>query len=81
VIEIVGERNDGTTGRFRYEIADDEVHARMSGQGVALAIERLVGLAGGGPAGPGLHLPETLLDPAYVVGRMEAFGARICRVA
>jgi hypothetical protein len=43
---------------------------------VALGVERLLGLAGGEPAAPGLYLAEVLIDPAYFVRRMQEFGAR-----
>lgn len=49
----------------------------MTALGVALGVERLLGLNGGTPAAPGLYLPEVLIEPAYYVRRMEEFGARI----
>jgi hypothetical protein len=77
IIEITGEREDGTTGRVRHEIVDADVHSGMSARGVALAVERLLGLAGGPPVTPGLYHPEGLLNPAYVVERLKEFGTRI----
>ncbi|MBF6168005.1 saccharopine dehydrogenase [Streptomyces gardneri] len=41
--------------------------------GVALGVERLLGLRGE-PLTPGLYTPEALLDPAYVVERMAEIG-------
>ena len=79
IIEITGEREDGTTGRVRHELVDADVHAGMSARGVALAVERLLGLAGGPPVAPGLHHPEGMLNPAYVVERLQEFGTRIRR--
>lgn len=80
IIEITGERADGTTGRIRHELIDGDVHAGMSARGAALVVERLLGLAGGPPVTPGLYHPEGLLDPAYVVERLKEFGTRIRRV-
>jgi hypothetical protein len=77
VIEIAGERPDGSTARSRHVLIDRDVHSGLSGRGAALAVERLLGLAGGPPAAPGLHHPERLLDPDYVVRRLADFGARI----
>ena len=79
VVEISGQRKDGAEGRFRYEISALDGFSTMSGRGMALSIERLLGLVGG-PVKPGLYNPENLLDPAYVVKRMKEFGAQLRRV-
>ncbi|PTL77238.1 saccharopine dehydrogenase [Vitiosangium sp. GDMCC 1.1324] len=79
VIEISGELRDGTTGSIRHELVDGDVHSGLSARGVALAVERLLGLAGGPPVAPGLYHPEGLLDPAYVVERLKEFGTKITR--
>jgi hypothetical protein len=79
IIELTGEREDGTKASVRHELIDGDVHSGMSARGVALAVERLLGLAGGPPVAPGLYHPESLLDPAYVVERMKEFGTRIQR--
>lgn len=76
VIEIEGTRQDGGPGRSRREIVHPAGQAPLTALGVALGVERLVGLAGGEPVAPGLYLPEVLIDPAYFVRRMEEFGAR-----
>ena len=79
IVEIEGERDDGARGRVRYTLVDGDVHSGLSGRGVALAVERLLGLAGGPPVAPGIYHPEVLLDPAYVVERLRDFGTRIER--
>ena len=75
-IEIEGERKDGGPSRSRQEIVHPAGQAPLTALGVALGLERLLGLAGGPPAAPGLYLPEVLIDPAYFVRRMAEFGAR-----
>ncbi|KYF93187.1 hypothetical protein BE20_10050 [Sorangium cellulosum] len=40
--------------------------------GAAIATERLLGLAGGPPVGPGLYNPESVLDPASARGARRA---------
>ncbi|WP_327114009.1 hypothetical protein OHB12_33170 [Nocardia sp. NBC_01730] len=45
----------------------------MTALGVALGVERLLGLRGEAVA-PGTHTPEALLDPAYAVERMVEIG-------
>lgn len=76
-IEITGERDDGRTGLFRFAYADPRAHAGTSALGAALAIERLIGKAGGDPVAPGLYHPELLIDPAYAVERLREFGTRV----
>jgi hypothetical protein len=76
VIEIEGKRKDGGRGRSRREIVHPAGQAPLTALGVALGVERLLGLAGGEPVAPGLYLPEVLIDPAYFVRRMQEFGAR-----
>ncbi|QEH79169.1 hypothetical protein EIK56_13810 [Sphingomonas sp. C8-2] len=76
-VEIEGERHDGVHARERYELEDEAGYAAMSARGAVLCMERMMGLAGGPPVGPGLYNPETLLDPAHVVKRMQQFGTKI----
>ncbi|MBF6341829.1 saccharopine dehydrogenase [Nocardia abscessus] len=45
----------------------------LTALGVALGVERLLGLRGEAVV-PGIHTPEALLDPAYVVERMVEIG-------
>ncbi|OKH90965.1 saccharopine dehydrogenase [Streptomyces uncialis] len=46
----------------------------LTATGIALGVERLLGLRGEAVA-PGIHTPESLLDPAYAVQRLEETGA------
>jgi len=77
VIDIDGVLQSGARGRMHHEIVHPEGQAPLTALNVALAVERMLGLAGGPQPGPGLFFPELLLDPAYVVRRMEEFGARL----
>jgi hypothetical protein len=52
----------------------------LSARGVVFAIERLLGLAGGETPGPGLYLPEVLVDPGHLVRQIEDFGVEIRRM-
>ncbi|WP_437569704.1 hypothetical protein [Sorangium sp. So ce542] len=79
VVEVTGRRHDGAGARLRYDIVDTDGLARLSAYGAAIATERLLGLAGGPPVGPGLYNPESVLDPARVVARIEELGARVRR--
>ncbi|MPZ10926.1 MAG: NAD(P)-dependent oxidoreductase [Kiloniellaceae bacterium] len=80
MIEIAGEKSDGTRARVRHELVHPQGQAPLTALGVTLAIERLLGLAGGAPVAPGLYLPEVLIDPAYMVQRLEEIGTEIRQV-
>jgi len=77
LIEIAGTREDGTRCKLRVTLADDDVHARISAYGAALATERLLGLRGGAPVEPGLYSPESILEPAAVIRRLTELGVRV----
>ncbi|UQA63591.1 hypothetical protein E8A73_008970 [Polyangium aurulentum] len=79
IFEIDGVDADGKKRRVRHEVVDDEDLSTLSARGLAITVERLLGLAGGPPVPPGLYNPETILDPADVIQKLEAFGARIAR--
>ncbi|MCP3136149.1 Rossmann-fold NAD(P)-binding domain-containing protein [Pyxidicoccus xibeiensis] len=79
VIELTGRKKDGTTGHTRHEIVHPGGQAPVTALGVALHVERLLGLAGGPPVAPGLYLTHMLVDPAYYVRKLEESGARIRR--
>jgi len=75
VIDLEGTLKTGERGRMHHEIVHPDGQAPLTALGVALAVERMLGLAGGEPPPPGLYLPEVLIDPAYYVRRMQEFGA------
>ncbi|QSQ27214.1 NAD(P)-dependent oxidoreductase [Pyxidicoccus parkwayensis] len=79
IIELTGQKHDGTRGQVRHELIHPQGQAPVTALGVAVAVERLLGLAGGPPVPPGLYLPHVLIDPAYMVRRLEEFGMRIRR--
>lgn len=74
VIEIRGEHLRHGIGRYRRELVDPEGYAFLSARGIAIAIERLLGLDGRPAPGPGLYFPETLLEPAAYMQRLRALG-------
>ncbi|MGW0481238.1 hypothetical protein [Nonomuraea sp. NPDC003214] len=48
----------------------------LTALGIALGVERLLGLRGD-PVPPGLHTPESLIDPGYAAGRMAEIGVTL----
>ncbi len=77
LVEIEGTGKDGKPARRRYELMHPQGQAPLTALTVALLVERLLGLAGGDPAAPGLYFPETLIDPAYAVRRFEEYGLKL----
>jgi len=67
---------NGERSTMRHEIVHPDGQAPLTALGVALAVERMLGLAGGAAPQPGLYLPESILAPDYYVGRMKEFGAQ-----
>jgi len=77
ILELEGTGHDGSRTTIRVTLADDDVHARISAYGAAIALERLLGLRGGAPIAPGLYHPESILDPAAAIDRLVALGVRV----
>ncbi|MGK4003520.1 saccharopine dehydrogenase NADP-binding domain-containing protein [Sorangium sp. So ce1036] len=77
VIELEGVRKDGSRGRSRHELVHPEGQAPMTAVGVAVAVERLLGLIGGERVAPGLYHPNALIEPEHMVARLAAFGTQI----
>ncbi|WAS93479.1 hypothetical protein [Nannocystis punicea] len=80
IVEIAGEGHDGERKQVRVELVDDDVYARLSAHGAALATERLLGLTGEPAPAPGLYHPESLLEPGQVLRRLQELGVRVRRV-
>ncbi|MFZ6182649.1 NAD(P)-dependent oxidoreductase [Nannocystis pusilla] len=79
ILEITGTRSDGTTATVRQELVHPQGQAPITAVGVAVAVERLLGLAGGPPVPPGLYLPHVILEPEHLLGRLVEFGTQIRR--
>ncbi|HEV7318172.1 MAG TPA: NAD(P)-dependent oxidoreductase [Ensifer sp.] len=75
VIDIAGRGKNGEPLKQRHEIVHPEGQAPLTALGVALAVERMLGLAGGEAPRAGLYLPEVLIGADYYVRRMKDFGA------
>lgn len=80
IITLAGTSNGGERMSRRHEIVHPQGQAPLTALGVSLMTERLAGLHGARPAN-GLYLPHTLVDAAYMVERMQQFGASIRRTA
>nr|WP_040752567.1 hypothetical protein [Nocardia transvalensis] len=75
-IDLEGTGPDGTPLETSRYLLHPDGQRPLTALGVALGLERLLGLRGDAvPAG--IHTPEGLLDPAYAVRRMLEAGATI----
>ncbi len=77
VIDIDGTPVDHADTPRRFAIVDRAHHARLSGHGAALALTHAAGLGESAAAPPGLHLPETLIDPSDAVAHLRAAGVDV----
>lgn len=69
VIEIAGERDDGRAGVLRTDLLSFQGVSGLTALGVALGVERALGLSGGAPLSPGLHFVDQIVDPAHAMDR------------
>jgi hypothetical protein len=77
LIELSGEDAAGRPLKTRHAVIHPEGQMPLTGLGVALLLERLLGLGGAPAVGPGLYLPYQLLEPDAYFARFAAIGGRI----
>ncbi|MFI1224527.1 MULTISPECIES: saccharopine dehydrogenase [unclassified Streptomyces] len=73
-IDLAGAGREGAPIRRSRYLVHPAGQRPLTATGIALGVERLLGLRGEAVP-PGVHTPETLLDPAYAVERMAETGA------
>ena len=74
VIELAGEDQAGKPLRTRHAVVHPEGAAPLTALGIAMLLERLIGLDGDPPTPPGLYFPYQLLEPTAYLARLEATG-------
>jgi hypothetical protein len=72
-IDIAGADPAGAPLRVTRYLVHAEGQRPLTSLGIALGVERLLGMRGGAVA-PGIHTPESLLDPSYAVARLTELG-------
>ncbi|MFI7469225.1 hypothetical protein [Nonomuraea sp. NPDC049646] len=73
-IDLEGVDHAGAPLRTSRYLLHPEGQRPLTALGVALGVERLLGLRGA-PVPPGLHTPEALIDPGHAAERMAEIGA------
>lgn len=76
-LELEGEDFQGRPVRQRHELVHPQGQAPLTALGIALGVERLLGLDGAVAPSPGLYTPDLLIDPAYFLRRMREFGTQV----
>ncbi len=80
VIELAGEDHSGRPLRTRHAVVHPEGQMPPTGLGVAMLLERLVGLDGTSPAPAGLYFPYQLLEPTAYLARLKHTGGMILKL-
>lgn len=77
IIELTGDDLEGRPLRTRHAIVHPEGQMPPTGLGVAMVLERLIGLDGSAAISAGLYFPYQLLDPTAYFARLRQAGAII----
>ena len=76
-IDISGQVAGGAVETRRTVVSDPRGQAQLTALGVMVGVERILGLDGGSPPSPGLKFPESFINAAWALGRLEALGVSI----
>lgn len=74
-IDLEGTDHQGKPRSSTRYLIHPEGQRPLTALGITLGLESLLGLIADDPLSPGLHTPESLIDPAYAVQRLLELGA------
>lgn len=77
VIELAGEDHAGRPLRTRHAVVHPEGQMPLTGLGVAMVLERLIGLDGKPGVKAGLYFPYQLLNPVTYLARLREIGGMV----
>jgi hypothetical protein len=77
IIELAGEDHVGKPLRTRHAVIHPQGQMPLTGLGVAMVVERLIGLDGKPPTLPGLYFPHHLLNPTAYFARLKQIGGTV----
>ncbi|WP_428944614.1 NAD(P)-dependent oxidoreductase [Pantoea sp. FN060301] len=77
ILEMSGLDRKGQPLRTRHAVVHPGGAAPLTGMGIALLIERLVGLDGLPPVAPGLYFPYQILDASHYLARLAQEGGQV----
>lgn len=81
IIEISGTDHKGNAKHSRHAVFHPQGQMPLTALGVAMSLERMVGLDGKTPLKPGLYFPYQLLDQKNYFNRLESMGGRVIDLA
>ena len=81
LIDLTGEDHAGKPLRTRHAVVHPQGQMPLTGFGVALLLERLLGLDGQPAVGPGLYFPYQLLAPDSYLARLQQIGGQVLTLA
>jgi len=81
ILELDGVDHAGQPLRTRHAVVHPGGAAPLTGMGIALILERLVGLDGKPPVAPGLYFPYQILDAAHYLARLRQEGGQVVKLS
>lgn len=81
ILQIAGRDRSGQALRTRHAVVHPGGAAPLTGMGIALLLERLVGLDGKPPVAPGLYFPYQILDASHYLARLAQEGGAIVELS
>lgn len=81
ILEISGVDLAGQALRTRHAVVHPGGAAPLTGMGIALILERLVGLDGKPPVAPGLYFPYQILDASHYLARLAQEGGQVVELS
>ena len=79
MIALAGETAAGESLRERHAVVHPQGEAPLTGLGVTMMLESVLGLSGKGAPPPGLYYPEHLIEPDAYMRRLEAIGGVVTK--
>lgn len=80
LIELAGEDHVGRPLRTRHAVFHPQGQMPLTGLGVAMLLERLIGLDGKPPTPAGLYFPYQLLEPSSYFARLARIGGAVMQL-
>lgn len=80
LLDISGRDHTGQTLRTRHAVVHPGGAAPLTGMGIALLLERLIGLDGHPPVTPGLYFPYQILDASHYLARLAQEGGEVVQL-
>ncbi|WP_130834788.1 NAD(P)-dependent oxidoreductase [[Erwinia] mediterraneensis] len=81
ILDISGVDAAGESLRTRHAVVHPGGAAPLTGMGIALLLERLVGLDGKPPVAPGLYFPYQILDASHYLARLAQEGGQLLELS